>query len=258
MNELRHLDLFAGIGGFTLAFEWACAAAGRSGRTVAFAECDPAKSAWLRELYPGIPNLGRVESLTRGHLPGRIDVLTGGVPCQPASLAGRRGGTADPRWLWPAALDCVAVFQPALVLFENPPALLTLQAGVAFAGILGALDELRYHCWWDVFPAAALGAGHRRQRLFLVAADPHQTRLEGYARHGEVRRDAPATRHPAPPHLCARTITGPLWYHQSGLQPVVDGLPGALVRRALEGAGDAVVPHVPALILTHALHILLP
>ena len=184
---MKHLDLFSGIGGMALAARWA------GFTTVAFAEVEEYPSRELARHWPGVPNLGDVTALcqnvhsirTLNELIGPVDLLTGGVPCQPASLAGKRRGTADARWLWPDALRILGAVRPRFGLFENPAALLDLESGRAFSGILGGLAGLGYDAWWDCIPAGAVCAGHRRNRLWLVVADTHCTGLEGHARDGD-------------------------------------------------------------------------
>lgn len=199
MNSPTHLDLFSGIGGFSLAFE------AEGFRTVAFSEINPDKITVYEYQFPGARNIGDIRGIGKfadempacdccdepwcelhgehwadcsccdsGQLHdeiGGIDVITGGVPCQPASLLGKRCGTDDERWLWPETLRVVGAVRPRFAVFENPPALLTLEDGRAFNGILSGLVALGYDCMWDVLPAAAFGAGHLRERLILIAAD---------------------------------------------------------------------------------------
>lgn len=163
-DQPTHVDLFAGIGGFSLAFE------AEGFRTVACSEINPDKCLVHEQHFPGVPNLGDIKGITRNPV-GRVDVLTGGVPCQPASALGQMRGTADERWLWPEALRLVGLFRPKFGVFENPPSLLILEGGRAWNGIVSGLVARGYDCWWDVFPAAAFGAGHLRERVLLVVAD---------------------------------------------------------------------------------------
>src|SRR5215831_4242950 len=91
----RMLDLFAGIGGFALAASWA------GYETVLFVEIDPFCRRVLRKNFPGVPIHDDIRTLSACDVPGPVDLLTGGFPCQPVSLAGQRRGAADDRWLWP-------------------------------------------------------------------------------------------------------------------------------------------------------------
>lgn len=186
--DFTHVDLFAGIGGFSLAFE------AEGFRTVAYSEINPDKCLVYQHHFPGVPNLGDIKAIS-GNTVGRVDVLTGGVPCQPASALGQMRGTADERWLWPEALRMVGFFRPAFGVFENPPSLLILESGRAWNGIVSGLVSLGYDCWWDVFPAAAFGAGHLRERVLLVIADAARGRRQahGTRQHGasDQNQDAP-------------------------------------------------------------------
>lgn len=169
LDPPTHLDLFTGIGGFSLAAE----AAGF--RTIAHAEPDPDASLVLAHHWPHVPNLRDVRTIGLHSALGPVDLLTGGVPCQPASLLGKRLGSADDRWLWPDTLRIVRELRPRFAVFENPPALLSLESGCAFAGILGGLAACGYDVLWGILPAAAVGAGHLRERLCLIAADTHRS-----------------------------------------------------------------------------------
>lgn len=235
------LDVYSGIGGFALATEWA------GGRTIAFAETARFPALVLRRHWPHVPNLGdatRINPPEFRALYGQPDAIVGGVPCQPASLIGERRGTEDERWLWPDTIRLMRGFRPVFGLFENPAAILSLESGRAFSGILGGLAAAGYDVQWHRVPAGALGAGHRRERIWLLASDANSARLEGYAWHGP-NGGRPGSHGPiAPQDLRARTVTSPKWYTQSGIQPVVDGLPGWVAREQLTAIGNSLVPQV--------------
>ena len=227
-----HVDLFAGIGGFSIAAQWA------GFRTIAHAEVDADASSILRHHWPAIPNLGDVTKI-HGNTLESVDLVTAGVPCQPTSYAGGRRGSSDDRWLWPDTLRIVSELQPRFCLFENPPAILTLEAGRAFNRIVSELHSLGYAVWWEVVPAAAVGAGHLRERLFIVASHPSSVRRKGSGqcrkpcspkedafREASELRDAFQRR--SLPFLCARH----------------DGFPKKMVKSALRCVGNAVVPQV--------------
>ena len=107
-----------------------------------------------------------------------VDLICGGPPCQPVSLAGKRKAMADERWLWDSFREVVQIIRPQYVLVENVPGLLSADAGRAFGNILRDLAILGYDATWDVLPAAAFGAPHLRKRAFLVA-NANEKRLEG-------------------------------------------------------------------------------
>jgi len=105
---------------------------------------------------------------------GLVDVVSAGFPCQPFSLAGKRGGANDERNMWPATIECIRVVQPRFALLENVPGLLT--SGY-FGKILGDLAESGYDARWRILSAAEVGAPHRRNRLWIVA-DAQKQRME--------------------------------------------------------------------------------
>jgi DNA (cytosine-5)-methyltransferase 1 len=177
-----HVDLFSGIGGFALAAHWAGV------ETIAFAEIDPYASRVIERRFPGVRNYGDVR-----HVPTRSAwLLTGGVPCQPASVAGKRRGAEDDRWLWPEALAVVERGNYEWVLFENPTGILSLNNGVEFERICAAMESKGYEVQPLVIPACGVGALHRRNRIWIMA---HATGTRLPQRDGQ--RDQP-TRQRAP------------------------------------------------------------
>jgi DNA (cytosine-5)-methyltransferase 1 len=97
---------------------------------------------------------------------GLVDCVVAGFPCQPWSIAGRRGGTGDGRWLWPEIARLVRAVAPRIVFLENVPG---LRFGGGLGHVLGDLAQLGFHAEWDVLGADEVGATHRRRRLFLLA-----------------------------------------------------------------------------------------
>ena len=155
IGHFRHLDLFSGIGGFALAAE----AAGWN--TVGFAEVDDYASRVLKRHWPDVPNYGDVRTVPA--VP--VDLVTGGFPCQPFSLAGKRAGAADDRYLWPEMLDVVRRCRPAWVLGENVPGIVNM----ALEQVCVDLEAEGYAVWPLVIPACAVNANHRRDRVWIVA-----------------------------------------------------------------------------------------
>ena len=158
MNELTIVDLFSGIGGFSLAGD-------RAGfRTVCFAEVDPYASAVLGKHWPGVPNLGDITKADFSPYAGAT-VLTGGFPCQPFSVAGKRRGKTDDRFLWPAMLSVIAAVKPAWVLGENVAGIVRMELD----RVLADLEGQGYFAVPLVIPACAVEADHRRFRVWAVA-----------------------------------------------------------------------------------------
>jgi|HubBroStandDraft_3_1064219.scaffolds.fasta_scaffold45446_3 DNA (cytosine-5)-methyltransferase 1 len=157
---LRTLDLFSGIGGFSLGLE-------RTGgfEPVAFCEIDAVCRYLLAHHWPSVPRFDDVRAL-RGADVGDVDVICGGFPCQDISLAGNGGGLAGERsGLWREYARLVGELLPDIVIVENVSALLVRGMGT----VLGDLAALGYGAWWDCIPASAVGAPHRRDRLWIVA-----------------------------------------------------------------------------------------
>jgi site-specific DNA-cytosine methylase len=100
---------------------------------------------------------------------GAIDLITGGFPCQPASCAGKRKGTEDSRWLWPALAAVIGAVKPRWCLLENVPGLLTIESGVLFETVCTELEDAGYEVQPLIVPAAGVGAPHRRDRVWIVA-----------------------------------------------------------------------------------------
>ena len=96
-------------------------------------------------------------------------ILTAGVPCQPASVAGRRRGKEDDRWLWPQTFRVIELLRPEWVILENVRGLITLEQGMVFKELLFELENLHYETRQYIIPACAVGAPHRRDRVWIVA-----------------------------------------------------------------------------------------
>lgn len=158
MNELTLIDLFSGIGGFSLAGD-------RAGfRTVCFSEVDPCASAVLRKHWPDVPNLGDITKADFGPYAGAT-VLCGGFPCQPFSVAGKRRGKADDRFLWPSMLAAIQAARPTWVVAENVTGIIRMELD----RVLADLEGIGYSGWPLVIPACAVDAKHRRNRVWIVA-----------------------------------------------------------------------------------------
>lgn len=155
-------SLFSGIGGLELGVE-----AATGGRVAWQVERDP----WCRKvLARHWPDAARFDDVCAvGSELAAVDLICGGFPCQPASVAGARKGMSDDRWLWPQFARIVGVVRPRFVFVENVAGLLTLDDGRAWGSVLGSLAALGYDAQWDVFRASDVGAPHRRERVFGLA-----------------------------------------------------------------------------------------
>jgi DNA (cytosine-5)-methyltransferase 1 len=160
---LRVLDLFSGIGAFSLGLE-------RAGmRTVAFCEIEPFARRVLAKHWPDIYIFDDVRTLSAQHLTGMgigVDVICGGFPCQDISVAGRGAGIGGERsGLWSEFARIIGEVGPRYVIVENVAALL----GRGLGDVLGDLASLGYDAEWHCIPAAAVGAPHIRDRIWIVA-----------------------------------------------------------------------------------------
>lgn len=236
-----HLDTFSGIGGFALAARW-------TGRieTVQFVEIDPFCRRVLAKNFPGVPIERDVRTFT-GY--GRIDLLTGGFPCQPWSAAGKRWGVDDHRDLWPELARIVRVLRPRWTLFENVPGIIGMDGGLD--RVLADLGESGYATGTVVIPAAAVGAYHRRDRVWIAAhrnehGEPVGA-LDGNAGRGKLRRSgAEALRsvgespHGLPGRMDGRSAFGPAW--EDGVPRVTQHEENRVNK--LKSLGNAIVPQV--------------
>ena len=158
-------SLFSGIGGLDLGLE-------RAGMDVIWqSEIDPYACKVLNKHWPTVPNLGNIKEIDWSQVE-RPDVICGGYPCQPFSTAGKRQGEGDARHLWPWVRECIAELRPRYAVLENVRGHLSL----GFGTVLGDLASIGYDTEWQVIPAAAVGAPHRRDRVFIVAYASEQHR----------------------------------------------------------------------------------
>ena len=171
----RVLSLFAGIGGFDLGLE-------RTGgfKTVAFCEIDPFCRKVLAKHWPKVPQYGDVQTLSGEQLIRdgiAVDCIVGGFPCQDISFAGKGAGLAGERsGLWFAYARLIGELRPKLVIVENVGAL--LHRGLD--AVLGTLASLGYDAEWHCIPASAVGAPHRRDRLWIIAYPAQERRGEAW------------------------------------------------------------------------------
>lgn len=237
------LDLFSGIGGFSLGLE-------RAGmRTVAFCEVDPYCRAVLRKHWPDVPCYGDVRELTTDRLKADgiyTDLICGGFPCQDVSGAGNRIGiTGERSGLWCELARLIGELRPRYAIVENVPGLLVRGMGV----VLGDLATIRYDAEWYCVPAAAVGADHVRDRVWIVAYPgqgtreilrfPQLARVERQSRRFPDRRSV-VWQFADLPQSCEPFTREP------DVGRVADGVPGRVGR--LGALGNSLVPQVAEII----------
>lgn len=160
---MKHMGLFEGIGGFSLAARWA------GWITPVMVEWNQYCQSVLRKNFPDATIFSDIRNFDGRPYAGQIDIITGGFPCQPFSHAGKRAGTDDDRYLWPEMLRVIREVGPEWIVGENVAGLLTMDGGRVLRGILADLENTGYRPEVFVIPALAVGAPHRRDRLWIVA-----------------------------------------------------------------------------------------
>lgn len=257
------LDLFSGIGGFSLGLE-------RAGmRTVAFCEIDPFCRRVLAKHWPGVPIFDDVRTITRAAV-GPVDIICGGFPCQDISSAGARVGIDGERsGLWSEYARLIGELRPRYVIVENVADLLVR----GFGRVLGDLATLGYDAEWHCIPAAAVGADHWRDRIWIIAypdsagreqihverreqrpeemgedaSDRDGTRLPRRLQAGAIGTDARAISARLGLALCSPVAFPEL---DGAGSPVLgrgeDGIPDRVDR--MHALGNSVVPQIPEII----------
>ena len=278
MTKLRVLDLFSGIGGFSLGLERATNKGQTNGfETVAFCEIEAFPRKVLAKHWPNVPCYEDVQTLTAERLASdgiAVNVICGGFPCQDISTAGKGAGLAGERsGLWSEIARLVGELSPRFVIVENVSALLSRGLG----DVLGDLAALRYDAEWHCIPASYVGAHHRRDRVWIVAY-PSQLQCDGrefYGKHceSEVPQLGNCCRANNVAHAASERLPRPrkpiigrgakaqgqgqatwpiasgigdIWRTEPDVGRVANGIPDRAHR--LKGLGNAVVPQIPELI----------
>ena len=238
---MRHLDLFSGIGGFALAAKWA------GFETIAFCEIEEFARQVLKKNFPGVPIHNDIREFDGNEYAGRIDLLTGGYPCQPFSHAGKRKGKEDDRHLWPEMLRVIKQTRPAWVVAENVAGHITL----GLDKVLTDLECEGYSARAVVIPACAIGANHRRDRVWIIAHSA-SNRQQGNERSIKAQEQ-----NHRPPETLGAWHWGrgafANWEErmgQSELCRMDDGVSSTVdIRPRLHAYGNAVIPQVAYQIL---------
>ena len=251
---MKVLDLFSGIGGFSLGLE-------RAGMTtVAFCEIDKKAQQVLRKHWPNVPIFEDVCTLTKELLDERgitIDVICGGFPCQDISLAGKGAGIEGERsGLWTEYARIISELRPKFVIVENVSALLSR----GLDRVLGDLAEIGYDAEWHCISASAVGAPHRRDRVWIIA----YPEAKSQRREREEIYDEPCWVRPEISYTMReglerqRTLSSRIgselsdtrnnswWATEPNVGRVAHGVSGRVDR--LKQLGNAVVPQIPELI----------
>ena len=176
---MKVIDLFSGIGGFTLGLE-----STGGFQTIQFVENEIWCQKILAKNFPGISIAGDI----REYEGQRADVVVGGFPCQPFSVAGKRKGTRDDRHLWPEMLRVIKESRPRWVIGENVRNLTTIQEGMVFEQVCTDLENEGYQVQSFIIPASAVNAPHQRYRVWIVA-NSESNKQDGIPREAQSEYD---------------------------------------------------------------------
>ncbi len=267
------LDLFSGIGGFSLGLE-------RAGmKTVAFCEIDQYCRKILNKHWPEVPIYEDIRTLNAERLQKdgipTIDVICGGFPCQPFSVAGKQKGKDDNRYLWPEMLRVIAETKPTYIIGENVAGIVNM----ALEQVSVDLENQGYEVQTLIIPACAANAPHRRDRVWILGYAEHHGQFTAengrkqpqsqittgtnqkreFARTGGLSGDVADTNSAGRKEFNASPLTNREGYSRGGIvearsyweaEPsvgrVVDGLSGRVDR--IKALGNAVVPQIPEII----------
>jgi DNA (cytosine-5)-methyltransferase 1 len=162
---MRHGSLFSGIGGFDLAAEW------MGWENVFHCEWNNFGQRVLKHYWPNAESFNDITKTDFTKYANKIDILTGGFPCQPYSSAGKRLGKEDERHLWPEMLRAIREISPRFVVGENVRGLTNWNGGLVFEEVCAELENLGYKVAPVIIPACGVGAPHRRERVWFVASN---------------------------------------------------------------------------------------
>ena len=189
---MRHGSLFSGIGGFDLASEW------MGWENVFHCEWNPFGQKVLNYYWPKAISYHDITKTNFSIHRGQIDIITGGFPCQPYSMAGKRKGKEDERHLWPEMLRCIREVQPTWIVGENVLGLVNWDGGLVFEEVQADLEAEGYEVQPYILPAASVNAPHKRDRVWFVAYSASASKRAKELRqirpkNGEISREGTQT-----------------------------------------------------------------
>jgi DNA (cytosine-5)-methyltransferase 1 len=236
---MNHASLFSGIGGFDLAAEW------MGWDNIFHCEINPFCQKILNYYWPNAKTYTDIKQTDFTIWRGRIDILTGGFPCQPYSAAGKRLGKEDERHLWPEMLRAIREIKPRYIVGENVGGLLTWNGGLVFEEVCADLENEGYEVQAFIIPACAKDAPHRRDRVWIIAhakmsrssreCIERQAKVQSYGRNSTYIQT----------NFQNFPTQSPICGGNDGLPTGLDGITFPKWRNeSIKGYGNAIVPQV--------------
>jgi DNA (cytosine-5)-methyltransferase 1 len=160
---MRHGSLFSGVGGWSVASDW------MGWKTIFNCEINPFGQKVLKYYWPKAELYGDIKTTDFRKWRGQIDIITNSFPCQPFSVAGKRKGTDDNRYLWEESIRAIREVQPEWAISENVPGLITWAKGMVFDKVQIDLEDSGYEVIPFLLPACSVNAPHKRERIWFIA-----------------------------------------------------------------------------------------
>ena len=238
---MNHLDLFSGIGGFSLGME-----ATGGFKTVAFCEIEEYPRKVLRKHWPHVKQYEDIKELNHERLKAdgidSIDVITGGYPCTPFSNAGKKQGGSDPRHLWPEMFRIIKELRPNWIIAENVSGHIKLGLDT----VLQNLEDQMYSTRTFSLSASSVGANHKRERIWIVANSVKGDVEAGRERRREIREGHQEEGFPSDAAGRGENPWEGWWTVEPELGRMDHGIPKRVDR--LKCLGNSLIPMIPFLI----------
>ena len=243
---MRHGSLFSGIGGFDLAAEW------MGWENVFHCEWNEFGQKILKYYWPNAISYGDITKTDFSIHRGQIDIITGGFPCQPYSMAGKRKGKADERHLWPEMLRAIREIQPSWIVGENVPGIINWSGGLVFHEVQADLEASGYEVFPIILPACSVNAFHKRERIWFISYSSSFRRNGGNClqnirakktRENKTERSKNGIKSKMELRSMSRIFKERHdWSSQSSMDRIANGIPKQLDR--ITALGNAIVPQV--------------
>jgi DNA (cytosine-5)-methyltransferase 1 len=234
------LDLFSGIGGFSLGAE------ANGIPTVAFVEKDPFCQKVLRKHWSNTPIISDIRTVKgEDYETDGVTIVSGGFPCQPFSQAGKRKGTDDDRYLWDETLRVVTETKPRWFIGENVDGLVNIQDGMVLRSVQDDLEKEGFKVQCLVVPASSIGAWHQRKRVWIIGENVSNTNDKGLQRHGVQSQMETKSRQEFAEGSSQRQYTW--WQTESKLRGVPHGISYELDKdraNRIKALGNSIVPQI--------------